>query len=244
SNDHTDQNGTLEILENSVGTLTYVDALDPSDSTSTTMAMTFKAGSTNSGNTGGSSGGGGGYSGGGGSYSGGGSSVTTTVNPTANFTALGLAVNSLVKLPDDGDPKTQIDSAVYYLGSDGKRHAFPNEKVYFSWYKDFGGIKVVSAQAMASLTLGANITYKPGVRLVKFTTDPKVYAVDAGGTLRWVKTSAVAAQLYGSSWNKTSVDDISDAFFMNYRFGNDIQVASDYIRSAISAITPSDNIHS
>ncbi|HTM69246.1 MAG TPA: hypothetical protein VL426_08235, partial [Candidatus Binatia bacterium] len=28
--------------------------------------------------------------------------------------------------------------AVYYFGADAKRHAFPNDRAYFTWYADFG----------------------------------------------------------------------------------------------------------
>ena len=43
---------------------------------------------------------------------------------------------------------------VYFLDTTGKRHAFPNEKAYFSWYTDWSGILEVSETTMASFTLG------------------------------------------------------------------------------------------
>ena len=61
------------------------------------------------------------------------------------------------------------------------------------------------------------MTYKPGVRMVKITTDPKVYAVSKGGVLRWVSSPDVATDIYGADWAE-HVDDISDAFFFNYSF--------------------------
>lgn len=117
--------------------------------------------------------------------------------------------------------------AVYYWGGDGKRHAFPNEQIYFSWYADFNGVKTVDATTMASLMLGTNVTYKPGAKMVKITSDPKTYAVDAGGTLRWVTTEAAAIALYGNSWN-SKIDDISDAFFTDYKVGADISSKTDF----------------
>src|SRR5262249_22936910 len=30
--------------------------------------------------------------------------------------------------------------AVYFFGNDGKRHAFPNARVYATWYADFSGV--------------------------------------------------------------------------------------------------------
>lgn len=117
--------------------------------------------------------------------------------------------------------------AVYFFGSDGKRHAFPHEKVYFTWYADFSGVRTVSDAFLASLPLGSNVTYRPGVRMVKFTTDPKVYAVALGGELRWVQTEALAVELYGQNWNQM-IDDVSDAFFANYRFGPNIATEEDF----------------
>jgi hypothetical protein len=48
-----------------------------------------------------------------------------------------------------------------------------------------------------------------------------VYAIAKGGVLRWVKTEADAVALYGADWN-TKIDDISEALFMDYRYGADI----------------------
>lgn len=124
--------------------------------------------------------------------------------------------------------------AVYYYGGDGKRHAFPHEKVYFTWYADFSGVQTVTASFMASLPLGLNVTPRPGVRMVKFLTDPKTYAVALGGTLRWVASESAASSLYGASWN-AEVDDVSDAFFVDYRFGADIASASDFDRAGETA---------
>lgn len=121
-------------------------------------------------------------------------------------------------------PNTRVKGsgdAVYYCGSDGKRYVFPNERVYYSWYSDFSGVTTVDDVALGSIQIGGNVTYKPGLRMVKIQTDPKVYAVSAGGVLRWVQTEAIAQALYGSDWN-TKVDDVSDALFANYTVGSPI----------------------
>ncbi len=151
-----------------------------------------------------------------------------------NLNRLGIAVHALVKLPDDGNPLTQEDTAVYYIGSDGKRHAFPNSKVYFTWYANFDTVVVVSPSALASIPLGVNVTYKPGARMVKFQTDEHVYAVSRGGVLRWIKTEAVARSFYGVKWNQF-IDDISDAFYTNYQFSAEINGVGDYNPSAEAA---------
>lgn len=118
--------------------------------------------------------------------------------------------------------------AVYYVGSDSKRYVFTNDKAYKTWYADFSTVKTISDTELAAITIGGNVTYKPGVRMIKIQSDPKVYAIAHGGVLRWVSTEAAAVALYGSDWNK-KIDDISDAFFTNYTVGSQISSASDYV---------------
>jgi hypothetical protein len=112
-------------------------------------------------------------------------------------------------------------AAVYYCANDGRRYVFPNEKIYFSWYTDFSNIQRMSDTSLAVIPIGGNVTYHPGSRLIKIKTDPKVYSVSRGGVLRWVMTEHVAKALYGVDWSK-KVDDLSDAFFVDYIVGSPI----------------------
>jgi hypothetical protein len=222
--------GEFEINGTGSGSYTYTDAYDTSDTTSTSVTLTF-AGANAGVSSPGSSSGGGGL----------GSSqalipvVTTYQTLVTNLANLGIPVHALVKLPDDGNLSTQEDSAVYYIGTDGKRHAFPNSKVYFTWYADFSQVQIVNLTQLSSIPLGSNITYKPGVRMVKFTTDPKVYAVDKGGVLRWIASEDLATAFYGSAWN-TMIDDVSDAFYVNYTFGAHIISTADFSVSGVSTV--------
>lgn len=125
-----------------------------------------------------------------------------------------------------GDLIKASGAAVYYRAEDGKRYVFPTEKTYQSWYTDFTGVKTISDAELSALAIGGNVTYRPGVKLLKITTDPKVYAVD-GRMLRWIKTEALAKQLYGNDWAKL-VDDLPDPFFVNYKLGADIATSTDY----------------
>jgi hypothetical protein len=125
---------------------------------------------------------------------------------------------ALVKLVSDNNPATTTDAAVYVLGADGKRYVFPNEATYRSWYADFSGVQELSAGDLAALSIGGNVTMRPGTRLVKITTDPRVYAVEPGGVLRAIPSEAVATGLFGSDWARR-VDDVPDAFFINYVLG-------------------------
>ncbi|MDO8599242.1 MAG: hypothetical protein Q7S02_03985 [bacterium] len=117
--------------------------------------------------------------------------------------------------------------ALYSIGSDGKRYAFANEKIYRTWYADFLSVERVSDTALAAIPLGGVVHYKPGMRLVKVPTDPKVYAVDRGGVLRWVQTEVVARALYGATWHRI-VDDLPVEFFSQYSIGSPIDGHEDY----------------
>ncbi|MBI5466519.1 MAG: hypothetical protein HY974_04495 [Candidatus Kerfeldbacteria bacterium] len=112
------------------------------------------------------------------------------------------------------------NSAVYYFDG-SKRFVFPTESTYKSWYKDFSSVKTVPSSELQSYPLGGNVTIRPGTKLVKITTDPKVYAVGPGGSLQWVSTEAIALALYGSTWAKRVVD-VPDSFFVNYKSGSNI----------------------
>ncbi|MCR4312564.1 MAG: hypothetical protein NUV56_04755, partial [Candidatus Uhrbacteria bacterium] len=132
--------------------------------------------------------------------------------------------------------------AVYYFGEDGKRHAFPNEKVFFTWYDSFDDIVIVTDDYMASITLGRNVTYHPGTTMVKFPSLNTVYAVGTEGELRAVASEEVAASIWGSDWNE-QIDDISEAFFGNYSFGDDINNTSDFDQDNVEdSVTSIDEI--
>ncbi len=133
-----------------------------------------------------------------------------------------LAVGDLIKIPDDGNTETLSDTAVYYYAEDGRRYVFPNEKTYFTWYTDFSNIQILPIDQMSLIPIGGNITYRPGTRMLKFQTDTKTYIVTRGGVLRWIKSEDVARAWFGSAWN-TFVDDVSEAFYVNYTFGAPVE---------------------
>ncbi len=150
-----------------------------------------------------------------------------------------LQVGDMIKIPDDGDAKTLNDTAVYYYALNGKRYVFPNEKTFFTWYPDFLRVRIIPIDQMSLIPIGGNITYRPGSKMVKFQTDTKTYVVTKGGNLRWVRTEEVARGLYGNNWNQF-VDDISEGFYVNYKFGNPLDNALDapldLIRTSVQSI--------
>jgi plastocyanin len=130
--------------------------------------------------------------------------------------------------------------AVYYMGKDGFRYVFPNDKTFFTWYTNFDSVKWLTDADLAKIQIGGNVTYKPGVKMIKINSDPKTYAVDEGGTLRWVTSESVAVALFGSNWN-TKIDDVPDAFFSNYNMGADIEVPEDFAPTSVSTSVMSIN---
>ncbi|MEA3248927.1 MAG: hypothetical protein U9Q03_01045 [Patescibacteria group bacterium] len=128
------------------------------------------------------------------------------------------AFGDLVKIENDDDPSTDADLAVYYIDADFRRRAFPNQRIYESWYGDFSGVQEISAEDMAKIRLAGNIRYRPGTRLIKIPSIPKVYAVEPGGVLRWIETEAAAKALFGDDWSQR-VDDVSETFFTEYTEG-------------------------
>ncbi len=118
-------------------------------------------------------------------------------------------------------------ATVYYFAPNGKRLVFPNEKTYFTWYKDFSTVKTIPDGQLSTIPLGGNVTYRPGVKMIKITTDPKAYAVDEGGVLRHVASEQLAQTIFGLNW-KNKIEDLPDAFFTNYRTGNPISASTEY----------------
>jgi plastocyanin len=148
----------------------------------------------------------------------------------AIFCALPASATSYLD-PDDleaGDLiRGQSYSAVYYYGEDGFRYVFPNFNTYSTWYSDFDDVKWLTDSDLSTIQIGGNVTYKPGVRMIKILSIPKVYAISSGGTLRHVATEAIATELYGANWNKM-IDDMPDGFFSNYTTGSAIDIAGSF----------------
>ena len=132
---------------------------------------------------------------------------------------VGIAAPSANAAASAGDLiKMNGTSSVYYLGANGKRYVFPNESTYFSWYKDFSGVVTVPQSEMETYPLAANVTVRPGTKLIKSPSINTVYAVEPGGVLRSIVSEANAQNLWGATWNK-QVIDVIDSFFTNYTVG-------------------------
>lgn len=151
---------------------------------------------------------------------------------------LAATVTPLVQIQPGSLVRGTTFAAVYYLGRDGFRYVFPNDKTYFTWYANFSSVKFVSDADLSKIQIGGNVTYRPGSRMVKINSDPKVYAVDENGALRWVMSEEIAIGLYGADWN-TKIDDVPDAFFGNYRVGSNVETPTDFDPVSATASTES-----
>jgi len=58
--------------------------------------------------------------------------------------------------------------------------------------------------------------------MVKGETDPATYIVDIDGKLRWMKTEAVAARLFGERWD-SYITWFNDSIIYTYKFGETIE---------------------
>lgn len=126
---------------------------------------------------------------------------------------------------------------VYYYGSDSKKYLFPTESTYKTWFADFTAVKVVTQAELEAIAFGGNVTFKPGVKMVKFPGDAKAYAVTKGGVLRHVSSEAVAVALYGAEWFKpANLVSLPEGFQANYSMtGATIVAAADYDKVAVAA---------
>lgn len=121
--------------------------------------------------------------------------------------------------------------AVYYCGADGKRYVFPNEKTYFTWYSNFSSVVKITDPELASVPIGGIVTYRPGTKMIKLESSPKIYVIAHGGVLRWITSASIASCIFGADWN-TMVEDLSDAFFTNYSVGSDVNICAQYDRAS------------
>ena len=147
----------------------------------------------------------------------------------------------LIKTPcPGGEDFTHPCRTVYFLDSLGHRHAFPNEKAYFTWYDDWSNIHVISEENMADFPLSGNVRYKPGVKMIKFPSLNTVYAVARFGVLRPIASETAASDLYGADWNQ-QIDDVSEAFYFNYIIGDELTHAIGFDKAAQEASVSSIN---
>lgn len=152
-----------------------------------------------------------------------------------------VETGTLIKTGCEGDvyPNDPC-TAVYFYGVDGKRHAFPTEAIFKSWYSDFDDVVVLSKSVMSDIPLGKNVTYRPGERMVKFSNNT-VYAVSYAGLLRPIANEEIAEALFDEDWISL-IETVDDVFYGNYRIGATIESSSSFSWKTARNSTTSINV--
>ena len=154
--------------------------------------------------------------------------------------ALPLAASAAVVTP--GDLLKGSGTAVYYYGTDEQRYVFPYSASYDTWFADFDDVQTLSDAELIAIPFGGNVTARPA-RLAQVVSmdspwsvmDPKVYAVEQGGVLRWVQTAEVATEIFGADW-ESQIVAVPESLLTNYTIGSEVDEADDYDLSAQQAV--------
>jgi hypothetical protein len=154
--------------------------------------------------------------------------------------ALPLAANAVTLA--SGDLIKGSGTAVYYYGNDEKRYVFPYSASYNTWFTGFGTVKTLSDAELIAIPFGGNVTARPArlAQVVSMDTpwtvmDSKVYAIEKGGVLRWVKTAATASAIFGATW-ESQIVAIPESLLTNYTIGSEINAAGDYTLATQQAV--------
>jgi hypothetical protein len=154
------------------------------------------------------------------------------------FTIIGTPVINPV--PDtDGFTHTFVrgktSPAVYYIDADFVRHAVLNEATYFTYEDSWEAVTVVHDSQLSDYPLGSILLPKPGVVLVKFYADNRVYALEAQGEktlLRHIENERQAEELYGTNW-AAYVIDIDPVFWGKFTLGDPLPMNAEVDRSLL-----------
>jgi hypothetical protein len=133
-----------------------------------------------------------------------------------------LEPGDIFDVPESGD------KAVFLVTEGMKSRYFPNGETHRSWQADFAGLNHLSLSQAGAFPLDLDqpgVTFRHGSRLVKITTDSKVYAVGPDNMRHWIASEAIAIALYGPAW-ATLVRDVSPFHWANYGEGSDITEAT------------------
>ena len=137
----------------------------------------------------------------------------------------GVSVGDIVKSDKTAD--------LFFVGADHKKHVFPNQAIYNSWYADFSKVKTISEADLDMLVSGTDIVVREGTYLVKRTSASKIYAVDNNGLLLWVSSERILNDLYGTNW-KNRLLELPDNIFNKYTIGPTMVAVSQANGSLIS----------
>lgn len=126
--------------------------------------------------------------------------------------------------------KSQGLGFLYWRGSNGNRFSFPTEDVFLSWFpaSQFRPaiFNLTDAQVVA-IPLAGSVLYKAGTRLIKLSSDPKIFAVGNNGSIHWIPSEGTIEKIFGYYWRNILVT-IPDVLFVNYSVGRVIESPQDF----------------
>lgn len=108
----------------------------------------------------------------------------------------------------------------YLVSGQSTRMVFPDRLTVETWGNP--SARELETSALTRWLLAGAVPVREGSRLVKFGTDPQVYAVGPQGKLHWITTEEIAVALYGKDWNRR-VATLFTSFFPLYRLGEPIE---------------------
>lgn len=141
-----------------------------------------------------------------------------------------LGVDAASTLPPNTLFKFKGTKVVYYVAGDAVAYPFPNEQVFLSWYPSFAKVKTYDRKDVLNTLSKTYVTIKPGARVVKFGSDPKLYAVTKGARLNWITNEKTVVELYGSSWRSYYVN-LPASTISQYSISDRIEKSNQYSRS-------------
>jgi hypothetical protein len=143
-----------------------------------------------------------------------------------------LCESDLVPHPHPGVLFRSPSSDVYYMGRDGKRHAFPNADIFKSWFGDDAPVMTVATYQLSRADLGENVTLKPG-SLARISGETPLYVVDLGQVLHEILSKTFLVILQSPPWSDL-IYSLSPGLVENYLLAEPILSESEPIPPAIS----------
>ncbi len=114
----------------------------------------------------------------------------------------------------------------YYVGVDNKRYVFTTQQSYDTWYPKASPVKLLEQKKLETVPLGGNVTYRPGMRVITFDTDPSYYVVASGGVLKKI-TQQLLRSIYGNNWRQR-LDTLPEYYRADYSLGVPVKNMNDY----------------
>lgn len=121
-----------------------------------------------------------------------------------------------------GDVVRSDFSDPYYVDGGSTRMVFPDAVTVQTWGNPVA--RSVDVPTLSQWLLAGAMPIRQGSRLVKFGTDPQVYAVGPNGVLHWITSERIASALYGAEWDARVVT-LFPSFFPLYQVGTPVDEA-------------------